>query len=126
VVVGLLAGLGCLRMILVTGEPLLHIGHVTGLEVVPLLQAGRLDPFRPEPGADRQIGEPGQVVVVRGADARPHGGDLGRGRRVLPEAFAEQHPASRVDQPAQRVQRVDGALRQLGVAERVGGADAQD
>jgi hypothetical protein len=45
---------------------------------------------------------------------------------MLPEAFAQQHPASRADQPAQRVQRIDGVLRRLGLAEHVAGADAQD
>jgi hypothetical protein len=41
VVVGHLPGLLRLRMTGVAREPLLDIGHVTGLEVIPLVQAGR-------------------------------------------------------------------------------------
>jgi len=45
---------------------------------------------------------------------------------MLPEAFAEEHPATRIDQPAQFGQRLDGGLPRAGLAERMAGADAQD
>jgi hypothetical protein len=126
VVVGHLLGLRRPRMILVAGQPLLHVRHVTGLEVVPLVLAGGLDPLRPESRADRQVDEPGEVVVVIGGNAWPHGQDFRGCRRMLPEALTEEHAASRIDQATQRDQRILGVLRRLGLADRVAGAEAHD
>jgi hypothetical protein len=94
VVIGHLPGLGGQRVILMAREPFLRIRHQTGLEVIPLLWGRGLDPFRPEPGRDRQIDEPGQVVVILGRDARPYSGDLSGGRRMLPITPADDPAAS--------------------------------
>jgi CoA-transferase family III len=126
VVVGLLLGCRRQRMILVARQPLLHVSHVAGLEVIPLVLAGRLDPLRPESRADGEIDQPGEFVVVIGGDAWPHGHDFRGCRRMLPEAFAEEHAASRIDQATQREQRILAVLRGLSLAEGMACAEAQD
>lgn len=111
--------------VVVGRQPLLHVGQVARLKVVPFDVAGRLDPLRAKTRGHGEIDQACQIGQ-RGRCTLPHGGQLGGGRRALPEPLAEEHAIARRHQAAEEPEGFGGGLpRGLFVAQRVAGAEAE-
>jgi hypothetical protein len=126
VLVCLLAGLRRERAAAALREPLLDDTLVAGLEFLPFVGVGGLDPDGPESRVNGGVGESCQVIELTGGCARPHRGELRRGRLPFPEPLSEQHQATGRDQFAQLSQRGHDVAGRCRVAHGVARAKTQD